>query len=74
MPLKRMLVGGAFDSKTVALLLEAFDQVVAVLDLQTVADKERAAKTIIGFASRQTDLDAAKLRDSVVALMRTSDP
>jgi hypothetical protein len=41
-PLKR-----AFNPKAVAILLEAFDALVAELDLRTSADKERAAKIVI---------------------------
>lgn len=46
MPLKRMLEEGrSFDPKPVALLLEAFDDIVAELDLRTAADRERAQKS-----------------------------
>src|SRR5271167_3294024 len=56
----------AFDPKAVAVLLEAFNDVVAEVDLRTHADKERAAKIIIRLALGQKDLDMAKLRDSAI--------
>jgi hypothetical protein len=70
MPLKRMLEGGNFDPKAVAILLEAFDGIVAELDLKAVADRERAAKIVIGLAAGKATLDATKLRDEAVDLMR----
>jgi hypothetical protein len=67
MPLKRLLdESRAFGPKAVAILLEAFDAVVAELDLRTNAEKERAAKIIIRLALGQKDLDAAKLRESAI--------
>jgi hypothetical protein len=59
-----------FGPKAVAILLEAFDAVVAELDLSTNADKERAAKIIIPLALGQKDLDAAKLRESAIIAVR----
>ena len=45
MPLKRMLSANrAFDPRAVAVLLEAFEEVVAELDLRNDADREKAAK------------------------------
>ncbi len=71
MPLKRLLDGSrAFDPKAVAVLLEAFNDVVAEVDLRTHADKERAAKIIIRLALGQKDLDMAKLRDSAIIAVR----
>jgi hypothetical protein len=71
MPLKRRLdESRAFGPKAVAILLEAFDAVVAELDLRTNADKERAAKIIIRLALSQKDLDIAKLRESAIIAMR----
>jgi hypothetical protein len=71
MPLKRLLdESRAFDPKAVRVLLEAFGAVVAELDLQTNADKERAAKIIIRLALGQKDPDAAKLRDSAIIAVR----
>jgi len=70
MPMKRMLDDSrAFDPKAVAILLEAFDGVVADLDLQALADRERAAKIIIRLALGQENLDAAKLRDGAIVTM-----
>ena len=71
MPLKRLLdESRVFDPKAVAVLLEAFNAVVAELDLQTNAGKERAAKIIIRLALGQKDLDAAKLRDEAIIAVR----
>ena len=71
MPLKRMLDKSRnFDPKAVAILLEAFGAVVSEFDLRTVTARERAAKLIIRLALGQTDLDAEKLRDSALTLMR----
>ena len=71
MPLKRLLdESRAFGPKAVAILLEAFDAVVAELDLRTNAEKERAAKIIIRLALGQKDLDAVGLRDSAIIAVR----
>lgn len=71
MPLKRMLdEARSFDPKAVALLLEAFDGVVADLDLRTDTDREKAAKIVMRLAHAQATLDAGKLRDDAVGLMR----
>ena len=71
MPLKQMLNDNrTFDPKAVALLLEAFDEIVADLDLRTAADREKAAKIVMRLAHSQTELDAAKIRAEVVRLMR----
>ena len=46
LPLKRMLDDNrAFEPKAVALLLEAFDEIVADLDLRTDADRRRPQKS-----------------------------
>jgi hypothetical protein len=70
MPLKRMLEGGNFEPKAVAILLEAFDGIVAELDLKTVEDREQAAKVVVRLAAGQAILDATKLRDDAIGLMR----
>jgi hypothetical protein len=71
MPLKRLLdESRAFDPKAVAILLEAFNAVVAELDLRTGTDKERAAKTIIRLALSQRHLDAATIRDQAIIAVR----
>ena len=70
MPMRRLLEGGSFDPKAVAILLEAFDKSVADLDLRTDADREKAAKIVLRLAHGQTELDAAKIRSEVVRLMR----
>ena len=71
LPLKRMLADNrSFDPKAVALLLEAFDEVVADLDLRTDADREKAAKIVMRLALGQAELDGAKIRAEVIRLMR----
>ena len=55
MPIRRMLEGGTFEPKAAALLIEAFNAVVAELDLRAGADKERAAKIIIRLAHASTE-------------------
>jgi hypothetical protein len=71
MPIRRMLDGAAFDSKTVAVLTKAFDDVVAELELLSEADREQAAKIVLGLASGQSDIDAEDLRAKAVRLMRS---
>ena len=74
MPLKRMLEKGrVFEPKAVAVLLEAFDAVVAGLELRTVAEKEQAAKIVIRLTIGQENLDSGKLRAGAVALMRNEN-
>ena len=71
MPLKRMLEEGrSFGPKGVALLLEAFDGIVAELDLRSAADREKAAKIVMRLALGQAHLDGAKLRHDAIGLMR----
>ena len=60
----------SFDPKAVALLLEAFDEIVADLDLRTDADREKAAKIVMRLAHGQTEIDPGKIRAEVVRLMR----
>jgi hypothetical protein len=61
---------GSFDPEAVAALLGAFNGIVAELGLQATEDRERAATLIIQLALGQADLDAAKLREGAVALIR----
>jgi hypothetical protein len=71
MPLKRMLEEGrSFDPKAVALLVEAFNGIVAELNLRAAADREKAAKIVTRLAHGQATLDAVKLRDDAIGLMR----
>ena len=71
MPMKRMLdENRTFGPKAAAVLLEAFDGVVAQLDLRGAVDREGAAKIVIRLALGQEKLDAAKLRDRAVVAMR----
>ena len=74
MPMKRLLdESRTFGPKAVAILIEAFDGVVAELGLRTNADREKAAKIIIRLALGQKNLDAAKLHDrAVIAVRRES--
>jgi hypothetical protein len=69
--MKRLLdESRAFDPKAIAILVKAFDGVVAELNLQTMTERERAAKIIIRLALGQPVLDGAKLRDVALARMR----
>ena len=71
MPLKRMLEERrSFGPKAVVLLLEAFDGIVAELDLRSAADREKAAKIVMRLALGQAHLDGAKLRHDAIGLMR----
>jgi hypothetical protein len=71
MPLKRMLEEArSFDPKATAPLMEAFDTLVAELDLRADDDREKAARIVIRLAHGQATLEAAKLRDEGVRLMR----
>jgi hypothetical protein len=70
MPIRQMLEGGNFEPKAAAILVEAFDAIVADLDLRTIADREKAAKLVLRLAHGQATLDAAKLRNEGVRLMR----
>jgi hypothetical protein len=70
MPLRRMLgQSRAFHPKSVAILLEAYDSLVADLGLRTLAEKEKAAGIILHLAQEQTELDPAKLRDAAADVM-----
>jgi len=69
-PLRRMLEGGVFDPKSIVLLLEVFDEIVAKLDLRTGADRRKAAKIVMRLALGQSTLDATKIRDEAVRLLR----
>ena len=70
MPIRRMLEGGTFEPKAAALLIEAFNTVVAELDLRAGADKELVAKIIIRLAHAQQSIDAAKIRDQAIIQVR----
>ena len=70
MPIRRMLEGGTFERKTAALLIDAFNSVVAEFDLRAGADKERAANIIIRLALGQGRVDAAKIRDQAIIEVR----
>jgi hypothetical protein len=65
MPLKRILhESGSFDPKAVAILLQAFDGVVAELALRAPAERLRAAKLIVRVPLGQKNLDVEVLRMS----------
>ena len=52
MPMKRLLdESRAFDPKAIAILVKAFDGVVAELNLQTMTERERAPKSSSGLRS-----------------------
>ena len=70
MPLKRMLEGRNFDSKAVAIIVQAFNEIIDELDLRTPAERVKAAKIVIELAAKEADLDVAKLRDEAIDLMR----
>ncbi len=70
MPIKRLLKGKNFTPESAAVLVKAFHGVVADLSLRTIADRERAAKIVIGLAAPQTVLDADNLRHEAVGLLR----
>jgi hypothetical protein len=58
-----------FHPNSVAILLEAYDGLVAELGLATPAEKEKAAAIIIHLAQTQSELDVTKLRDAAVAML-----
>ena len=71
MPLKRMLdESGSFDPKAIAIMLEAYDAVVADLGLQATDEKEKAARFVMQLARDRADLDMASLRTGVTDLIR----
>jgi hypothetical protein len=53
-----------FNPEAVAILLEAYDGAVAELGLRTLAEKEQAARIVLGLALGQTD---SMLRSSAPA-------
>jgi hypothetical protein len=72
MPLKRILGESRnFDPKAIAIPSEAYDGMVNELGLRTLEDRESAARHIMRLALAQVALDATKLRDEAVALMRS---
>lgn len=71
MPLKHMLdEGGSFDPKAVAIMLEAYDGVVADLRLHAADEREKAARLVMQLARGRADLDSASLRSGVTDLIR----
>jgi hypothetical protein len=70
MPLKRMLEGRNFDSKAVAIIIQAFNEIIDELDLRTPAERLKAAKIVIELAAKEADLDVARLHNETVRLMR----
>jgi hypothetical protein len=73
MPMRRMLEGGSFDSKAVAILTEVFETVTTELDLRDIAERERAARIITRLAQAEPILDAAELSDDVIRFMQRDD-
>jgi hypothetical protein len=71
MPLKRLLnESGSFDPKAIAIMLEAYDGVVADLGLQATDEKEKAARLVMQLARSRVELDTASLRNGVTDLIR----
>jgi hypothetical protein len=71
MPLKYMLdESGSFDPKAVAIMLEAYDGVVADLGLQATDEREKAARLVMQLARSRAELDTAALRSGVTDLIR----
>jgi hypothetical protein len=62
--------GAVFDHKATAYLSQAFNAVVAELDLRTAEDRTRAARAIIELAEGQSTIDADKLRKDAIRLLR----
>jgi hypothetical protein len=60
---------GSFDPKAVAVLLEAYDGVVAELGLKAPEKRLRSAKLVVGLARSQTDIAAAKLINEVANVL-----
>jgi hypothetical protein len=70
MPIRRALgESRSFDPKAVAILLVAYDGLVAELGLQAAGDKEKAARIILRLALGETDLDAENLRAAAADVM-----
>jgi hypothetical protein len=61
---------GSFDPKAVAILLAAYDGVVAELGLQAPTEREKAARFVIQLARGRADLDIASLREGAADLLR----
>ena len=71
MPLKRLLdESGSFGPKAIAIMLEAYDGVVADLGLLATDEKEKAARLVMQLARSGVDLDTASLRSGVADLIR----
>jgi hypothetical protein len=71
MPLRRLLdESGSFDPKAVAIMLEAYDGVVADLGLQGADEREKAARLVMQLARSGADLDMASLRSGVTDRIR----
>lgn len=71
MPLKRMLdESGSFDPNAIAIMVEAYDGVVADLGLQAADEREKAARLVMQLARSRVHLDTASLRSGVTQLIR----
>ena len=71
MPLKRLLdESGSFDPKAIAIMVEAYDGVVADLGLRAADQREKAARLVMQLARSRMELDTASLRSSVTDLFR----
>jgi hypothetical protein len=71
MPLKRLLdESGSFDPKAIAIMVEAYDGVVADLGLRAADQREKAARLVVQLARSRVALDTASLRSGVTDLIR----
>ena len=71
MPLKRLLdESGSFDPKAIAIMVEAYDGVVADLGLRATDEREKAARLVVQLARSRVELDTASLRSGVTDLIR----
>jgi hypothetical protein len=68
--IRRMLEGKNFTPEAVAVLVEAFNEIVDELYLRSPAEREKAARILIELTLTRAILDAEELRDDAIGLMR----
>ena len=68
--IRRMLEGRNFTPEAVAVLVEAFNEIVDELYLRSPAEREKAARILIELTLTRAILDAEELRDDAIGLMR----
>ncbi|MBV9910899.1 MAG: hypothetical protein JOY52_25375 [Hyphomicrobiales bacterium] len=61
---------GSFDPKAIAIMVEAYDGVVADLGLRAADQREKAARLVVQLARSRVALDTASLRSGVTDLIR----